>query len=76
MKKLLLSIALFIGLTGSVSAQQLMEKGQISVDKVLITLESQMHSTVNFDMSNFAKGVYQVRLTNCLEQTTRRIMKM
>ncbi len=44
--------------------------------KVLITSTSEMQSIVNFDMSNFAKGVYQVRLTNGNERTTRRVIKM
>jgi hypothetical protein len=44
--------------------------------KVLISSESEMQSMVNFDMSSFAKGVYQVRLTYGSERTIRRVIKM
>jgi PKD repeat protein len=44
--------------------------------KVLISSESEMQSMVNFDMSSFAKGVYQIRLTYGSERTMRRVIKM
>jgi lysyl endopeptidase len=44
--------------------------------KLLTSRNSNMEPLVQFDMTSFAKGVYQVRLMNGTDKTVRRVIKL